>query len=191
MRSFEFRRQLGLEVRRQQADVEIARLEKLTGQAQRLEDEQTWLLNQSVEARQELRAAAGIRGEDLMALSHFERYVESRSTTLRAERSKLQPHIDRQRTVVMDAERKVRLLEKLKERRIQEWKTACDCELEQLASESYLARLLARRRLTDSSANATLYPLPMEPMKTAVSLAGDCCSRPSTSGIGPERESGR
>jgi hypothetical protein len=40
----------------------------------------------------------------------------------------------------MEARRRCRLLEKLKERRRAEWEKARDRELEELASESFLAR---------------------------------------------------
>ena len=41
---------------------------------------------------------------------------------------------------MLEARRRCRLLERLKERRLAEWTTARDRELDELASESYLAK---------------------------------------------------
>ena len=41
---------------------------------------------------------------------------------------------------MLEARRHCRLLERLKERRLAEWKAACDHEMDELASESYLAQ---------------------------------------------------
>ena len=46
----------------------------------------------------------------------------------------------KQQAAMLEARRRCRLLERLKERRWSEWKLAADRELEQAASESYLAR---------------------------------------------------
>ena len=43
-----------------------------------------------------------------------------------------------------EARRRFRLLERLKQRRLEDWRLAGDKELEELASESYLARWTGR-----------------------------------------------
>jgi hypothetical protein len=43
------------------------------------------------------------------------------------------------RSVMLEARRRFRLLERLKERRLAEWRLALDKDLQELASESYLA----------------------------------------------------
>jgi hypothetical protein len=45
---------------------------------------------------------------------------------------------------MLEARRRFRLLERLKERRHEDWRLARDRELEELASESYLARWAGR-----------------------------------------------
>ena len=49
---------------------------------------------------------------------------------------------------MLEARRRCRLLERLKERRLAEWTTARDHEVEEIAAESYLARWSQRRRGT-------------------------------------------
>ena len=46
----------------------------------------------------------------------------------------------KQQQAVVEARRRVRLMEKLEERRLREWKQALDREQENLSSELYLAR---------------------------------------------------
>jgi hypothetical protein len=45
---------------------------------------------------------------------------------------------------MLEARRHFRLLERLKQRRLEDWRLAGDKELEELASESYLARWTGR-----------------------------------------------
>jgi hypothetical protein len=48
------------------------------------------------------------------------------------------------RSAMLEARRRFRLLERLKQRRLEDWRLAGDKELEELASESYLARWTGR-----------------------------------------------
>jgi hypothetical protein len=56
---------------------------------------------------------------------------------------------------MLEARRRLRLLERLKDRRMAEWRAARDKELEELASESYLAKWQRRRKSSEApSGNA-------------------------------------
>ena len=45
-----------------------------------------------------------------------------------------------QQKIMLEACRRSRLLERLKERRLVEWRGACDREVDELAAESFLAK---------------------------------------------------
>jgi flagellar biosynthesis chaperone FliJ len=82
-------------------------------------------------------------GLDLLSFSQFQSYVGRRVKEIEQQTVKMQAKIEAQRLVVLEAERKVKLLERLRERKLQDWKLECDRELENLASDSHLARLAA------------------------------------------------
>ncbi len=146
MKRFEFRLQRVLDLRRQLADVERMQLENLAAASERLRAEIRSLASQLDEARLHVRHAPSSGGEDYIALSHFERHIERRTAALEARRNDLLQQIDKQRAVVVEADRKVKLLENLEARHRGEWDLAHDRELEMLATESHLARLAANRR---------------------------------------------
>jgi flagellar export protein FliJ len=146
MKAFEFRLERILEFRKEQAELERGRLQQILLQIQLLETEAEALAVRSSEERDRVIAGEGLTGHDLASLSNYKRHVQRRSTELSRAQQVLAAQSQRQRVNVMESERKVRLLEKLKDRRLTSWKSACDRELEELAADSYLARLAAGRR---------------------------------------------
>lgn len=88
-----------------------------------------------------------VTGRDLASLSNYRQHVQRLSKELSRAQQALDAHMHRQKAVVIESERKVRLLEKLRDKRLTAWQSACDRELEELAADSYLARLAAMRRL--------------------------------------------
>jgi hypothetical protein len=85
----------------------------------------------------------------LALLSNYRKHVQRLSRELSRAQQVLDAQLQRQKAIAMESERKVRLLEKLKDKRLTAWQSACDRELEELAADSYLARLAAMRRLED------------------------------------------
>ena len=145
MHAFEFRLQRILEFRLQQAEVEHASLQKLLAQLRQLDDEARNLQNQILEARQDAEHQLFPRGGDFLALAKFENFVGRRTTFIGGQQKQLQPLIERQRAVTIEAERNVKLLKRLRERKLKEWTAARDKELNELAADSHLARLSAQR----------------------------------------------
>ena len=148
MKAFEFRLQRILEFRRQQAEIEQARLDSLIRQVKQLEHESIVLEQQKAGSGAEMRNAELVTGEHWAALAQFEAYVVRRSADLQKQIAQMSDRTKSQRTLLIEAHRKVKLLERLRDRRVKEWTAACDRELEELAAESHLARLMSERRLT-------------------------------------------
>ncbi|HXE15111.1 MAG TPA: hypothetical protein VN633_23505 [Bryobacteraceae bacterium] len=146
MKAFEFRLQRVADYRQQQLDVEKSRLQNLSGQMQRLEDERESLERQRKDAEHNVTGRGeSLTGEDVMALAGFHEYVARRTKEIQQQKIELAAKIDKQRTMVVEAERSVKLLDRLKDRKLQEWKAASDRELEELAADSHLARLAAQK----------------------------------------------
>jgi flagellar export protein FliJ len=150
MKRFEFRLSRVLDLRRQQADVEQSRLQSLLVQVRRIDDEKKSLESQATDAREQVSRSTSVLGEELSALCGFERHIRNRTAQLDQERNETQLRVQQQQTIVMEAERKVSLLLKLRQRKLTDWTCLEQKELETLAAESYLSRIGAARRIKDS-----------------------------------------
>ncbi|MGD0667920.1 MAG: hypothetical protein ABSB23_10175 [Bryobacteraceae bacterium] len=83
-------------------------------------------------------------GRDLAALGNFRLHVRKKNVELAARRAECAERLAAGRSAMLEARRRLRLLERLKERRFEAWRLARDKDLEDLASESYLARWAGR-----------------------------------------------
>jgi flagellar export protein FliJ len=146
MKQFQFQLQRVLELRSQQADLERSRLQSLLHGRTRFLRDRDNLLQLKVRAATDVRAAASISGSDLCALASFDRYVQKRRIVMDKQLAQLDQQIGIQTAALRESERKVKLLEKLKQRRLSDWTAESDKELEAAAAESYLARFLNERR---------------------------------------------
>lgn len=155
MKQFEFRLQRVLELRSQQADIERARLQNLLNGRTRLSRDRNNLIQQQLRAAADIRGAANISGSDLSALAVYDRHIQKRKAVLDKQLAQLEQQIGIQTAALREAERKVKLLEKLKQRKLADWTTERDKELEADAAESYLARFLNERRMSDRIESGT------------------------------------
>jgi flagellar FliJ protein len=149
MKQFEFRLQRVLELRSQQADLERARLQGLVGGRARLARDRENFAQLRSRSASEVRSSASIFGSDLAALASFDRHLQKRRLIVDKQLAMLDQQIAIQTKALREAERKVKLLEKLKQRRLQDWTLESDKELEAAAAESYLARFLNARRILE------------------------------------------
>jgi hypothetical protein len=105
------------------------------------------LLARGVQAEASIRGREGVTGYDLQALDAFRRFVRNSGVRLDAHRAACAKALAGQQRAVLEARRRARLLENLKERRFQEWQREADRELEQAAGDSYLAQWNRRRAM--------------------------------------------
>lgn len=96
-------------------------------------------------AAAESAAESGVRrpavpGEELNALSDFRDRVRADRRLLLERRQQCIRGLEVRRRELLEARRRLRLLERLKERRFAEWKAEAAKELEAVASESFLAQ---------------------------------------------------
>jgi hypothetical protein len=83
-------------------------------------------------------------GRDLAALGSFRLHVRKKNAELAARRVECEARLAAGRGEMLEARRRLRLLERLRDRRFEDWRLARDKELEELAAESYLARWTSR-----------------------------------------------
>jgi flagellar FliJ protein len=91
-------------------------------------------------AEQALLEAPAVTGSELAALEAYRRRLNLERARKQQELTDCEARIEAQRQRVLEAQRRVRLLERLRERRFSEWEAELNRELEALAAESYLAR---------------------------------------------------
>ena len=99
----------------------------------------------AIRAEIQVREWRPIAGGDLTALGSFRLYVKSRESEIARLRLEAAQKLAEQQKLMLEARRRCRLLERLKERRFTEWTAARDREVEEIAAESYLARWRRRK----------------------------------------------
>lgn len=140
MRRFHFRLQTALDWRKARLDVEESKLQRLNGGLCRIEQAAAALFEERDATDRGVLAAASTTAEDLQALSQYHRWVARQEQRLSAERREAGRQAAAQRAAVLEAERNVRLIERLKERRLGEWTAEANREQEAAASDAFLAR---------------------------------------------------
>ena len=130
-----------LDFRRLRVDVERASLDRLHADRQQLlAREHTLNALRADEESAVRQPGTQLTVTRLDALDHLQHYVTAARQRFAVEHSKLEQRIAQQQTAVMEAERKVGLLEKLEARQQADWKVLFNKELDELAADSYISR---------------------------------------------------
>jgi hypothetical protein len=140
MNAFRFRLDRVLEWRRTQLELEENNFRRETAALAALDRVRAELEAAGVKAEVQVRQSRTITGRELAALGEFRLLVRSREADIARQRAERVKSLAAQRAVLLEAQRRCRLLERLKERRLEEWRLAGNKETEDLASETYLAQ---------------------------------------------------
>jgi len=140
MTSFRFRLERVLELRRTQLEVEEAGYRERAAELAALDRSRAEVEAAGIRAEIEVREWSPVSGHELAALGSFRLHVRAREADLAVRRMACVRKLDEQRKAMLEARRRCRLLERLRERRLEEWQAESNRELEELAAESYLAR---------------------------------------------------
>jgi flagellar export protein FliJ len=145
MTSFRFRLEKVLDWRRQQMELEEAEFKRQTTAIAEMDGACAALEASGIRTELEVRTWTPLSGNDLAALAGFRLHTRRQEQEIARLRAEAQKKLEARQATLLEARRRCRLLERLRERRLAEWQTACDRELEELAAESYLAGLARRR----------------------------------------------
>ncbi|MBZ5591186.1 MAG: hypothetical protein LAP39_03050 [Acidobacteriia bacterium] len=140
MRNFRFSLERILSWRRLELQAEEARLAVLFAERSRLDAARTEIRAARESAASRLWAAGTVDGSELESLQGYRQRLEKKMVAMDRRRAQSAEQIALEQVRVVDAHRRVRLLEKLRGRRLEEWRTAGQRELENFASEAFLAR---------------------------------------------------
>ena len=144
MNAFHFPLEKVLDLRKQQLKLEEAQFRRHLRALAEIDRRRAEYEAAGAAAEKQVRGWDPLFGRELHALGVFRLHTKQRELDLARPRSECQKQIAAQQKAMLEARRRVRLLERLKERRLAEWQTSADQEIEQLASESYLAAWVRR-----------------------------------------------
>ena len=120
--------------------LEQVKLEAMFGELRQIQDQNALLHGESESVERGVIRAPSSLGLELAAFESFRRKTADRFAGLKRDGAACLERIRAQREVVSLKERDVRLLEKLREDRVQAWGLAQNKEIDQQAEESYLGR---------------------------------------------------
>jgi len=149
MTAFHFHLDKVLNWRRTQLELAEVEFRRETAALAELDRLSTELQTRGTQTAAEVRVFNPLSGGDLAALDGFRLYVERRAKELAAQRAEQLRKLGDCEKALLEARRRCRLLERLRERRLAEWRSATARELEQLAAESYLARVARESSIMD------------------------------------------
>jgi flagellar biosynthesis chaperone FliJ len=140
MQRFQFRLERVLEWRRKKYQMEENRLMACLSLVRATERKIEQLRAERTSIDRELLARSAIPAADLRDLGHYHLRVSKEESELAEERRQRVQSAAEQRARVQQAQQKVKLLEKMRERRLEEHTLLAGRELEQAAAEGHLAR---------------------------------------------------
>ena len=144
MNAFRFPLQKALDWRSTQLELEEARFKQQGAMLAGIDREREAVQTAGASAEAEVRENPLLAGRDLAALGAFRLHIRNREKQIALRRAECRQKLAAQEAVMLEARRRCRLLERLKDRRVAEWETARDKEIEQMAAESFLARWARR-----------------------------------------------
>jgi hypothetical protein len=149
MAPFQFRLARVLDWYRERCRLEENQLRVLAELAARAESAIELHLKEVLAHQTELFRSKSLQAFELAALGSFCRQAKKREAQLSENWKKSKSSLENQRKIVLAAQQRLQLLEKLHDRRLEEHRYEGARELEELASETYLAGFV--RNLNENS----------------------------------------
>lgn len=152
MKKFAFPLDRALNWRRLQSDQERTSLEKLTGEGQAIAVREKRVRSERAEQERGLAHGLYLDSAYVATLPRWQQQVKQSLLDIAAEQRAVDARVATQREKFQEAERAVRLLERLRERRVASWESERAKEEETFAAEAYLARCIRLRRSNPAGA---------------------------------------
>jgi flagellar export protein FliJ len=140
MSGFRFSLEKALDLRRLQLQLAEARFQQQAAALLELDLNRREMRTSRTDAEAQVRDGRQSQGRDLTALGTFRVRVQGEEKDLAQRYAEGERKLEDRRAAMLEARRRCRLLERLKERRSSEWNAARGREIEELAAESFLAQ---------------------------------------------------
>jgi flagellar export protein FliJ len=145
MPPFRFRLRRVLQWQERVCRLEEERLRQLAAELAETDSKLDRLAAERVSIEQEFAGHSSLSPRDLQALAQYRRRAAAERLTLEQEREGRLAALAAQREKLLAERRKMQVIEKLRDRALQEYTRAADRELETVSYESYLSTWIARR----------------------------------------------
>src|SRR5580698_1724167 len=137
MTTFHFRLQRVLDFRRTQFQIAESECQRAVAKLRTTQTQQAALESYKSQTRRAFAQLPEVAGQDLAPLPVWYQWAgKTRDHLVRLEKTAAQ-EVKKRREALVEAQRKVRLLEKLHDQRKAQWQADFDHELEELAAESF------------------------------------------------------
>lgn len=140
MSTFRFTLARVLSWRETELSIEEAALERLRSELRTLKDQLEELLSSEAKELELIQFARSLRGGDLAGIAQTRTWLAQQKQRIESQIADCIGRIESQTATLMEARRKVRLLERLRERRQAAWLHEENRMLEELAAESALGK---------------------------------------------------
>jgi len=140
MKNFRFPLDKALQWRRLELELEEARYKQQSAELSDLDRRRAEVEASGIRAEIQVREWNPVAASELTALGSFRLRVKNEEADLARRRVECARKLAEQQQQMLEARRRCLLLERLKEKRLAEWKSARDHEIEEIAAESYIAR---------------------------------------------------
>src|ERR1051326_2087927 len=145
MKRFSFRLEQVRRWRQDQAELEEMRLEQLHGELRGIEAQQRETAAAAEESRRAGLGRSSVTADELRTLESHHEYAKQELRRLKGEEEKMKARIEEQRQRVVEAHRRFRLLDGLRDKALVAWTAARDKEQEELGAELFLSKLARNR----------------------------------------------
>jgi len=129
-----------------QLDTEQVRLQALLAERRKIEERREQLERDLAASAASLQEGGPLHAEELQALNSFSLFVQDQNIRLKQLARQVGQAIDSQRDTVLAARRGVEMLERHREKRLEQWKAEAGREQENLVAELVVARWKAAGR---------------------------------------------
>jgi len=140
MKKFVFRLESCLKLRRHREEVEEIRLGELMGERQKLDTEQEELKRSLIKTQKEMTARTEMTSEEVNLYRNYTANLDRKIVDLAASLRKLEAHIDLQRSVLLKARQRRKVIDRLKEKRKERHQRRADHGLQLEMEELHLQR---------------------------------------------------
>ena len=147
MQRFQFRLERVLKWQERACRIEEEKLRQAAAEVAETDEKLALLAAQRASIEQEFSTQALLAPPDLRALAEYRKKVVGDRQALDRERQTRTAAVEAQRGRVLAERRKREVIEKLRERAMQEYTRAADREMETLSHESYVANWVNQSRL--------------------------------------------
>jgi flagellar export protein FliJ len=144
MQRFQFRLQRVLHWQERVCRLEEDKLRTCLAEVAETEEKLARHAAECIVIEQEFSNQPALAPRDLQALAAFRHKAVTIVQLLEQERQRRQTALDAQRQKLLAERRRLQIIEKLRERALQEYTRAADRELEALSHESYLSAWISR-----------------------------------------------